>query len=309
MQKRFKKKCAICKLMSDDIHKHHQIPKDDSTIIEICSNCHYKIHHPEWKQGDLEQFRKEFTHAIDENIFSAGWGIIPNKIIHDDSINSLAKLLYCEITSLCAERGYCWASNRYLAGKFGVTMRSITRAITQLEKYLMFENRGGAQRRIWVHHVKPGQKWLGYKPNPDKNVEHNSNTLISKKNTRDASHHANPSKGTPRMDDYDRVPTDSQGNELPQKKYREKKSGVALRLQKKFAELCEKQLETRPILDKAGYFRVLSAMNQGGLTEAQILDLFDEWFTLGKSDEDTISLTRALSNRQIEAYKIRNNVR
>jgi hypothetical protein len=53
---------------------------------------------------------------------------------------------------------------------------------------------------------------------------------------------------------------------------------------------------------------VLFAMNTGGLSEVQIIDLFDEWFGLGKSDEETISITRALSARQIEQYKIRNNV-
>jgi hypothetical protein len=89
---------------------------------------------------------------------------------------------------------------------------------------------------------------------------------------------------------------------------REGKNKIALRIQHKFSDLCHERLGTRPILDIKGYKMVLFAMNTGGLSEVQIIDLFDEWFGLGKSDEETISITRALSARQIEQYKIRNNV-
>lgn len=115
------------------------------------------------------------------------------------------------------------------------------------------------------------------------------------------------------MDDLKRVPLDASGNEIEPKKSGFAKSPgknvIAINLQKKFSSMCLKILGSRPMLDKAGYIRVLAAMNEGKLSEAQVLDLFDEWFKLGKSDDETISLTRALSNRQIEGYKVRNNVR
>lgn len=89
----------------------------------------------------------------------------------------------------------------------------------------------------------------------------------------------------------------------------EGKNKIAMRLQRTFVDLCRKHLGTSPVMDVKGYKMCIFAMNSGGLTEPQIVDLFDEWFKLGRPDEETISVTRALSARQIEAYKIRNNVK
>lgn len=107
------------------------------------------------------------------------------------------------------------------------------------------------------------------------------------------------------------VPTDGEGNELPGKK---KAGGVglnklALRIRRKFGDLCEKHLGTRPVDDVKSYQIILFALKKGKLTEDQIYDLFDEWFKLGKPDEESIAITRALSGRQIEGYKVRNNVK
>lgn len=75
-----------------------------------------------------------------------------------------------------------------------------------------------------------------------------------------------------------------------------------------FSRLCKKVIGISPVEDVRGYQIVAFALGKGGLSEVQIFDLFDEWFKLGNSDEDTISITRALSARQIESYKVRNNV-
>jgi len=115
----------------------------------------------------------------------------------------------------------------------------------------------------------------------------------------------------PRMDDID-YNIDEDGNLRPGKKPKgpkpEGKNKIALRLHRKFVELCYRELGTRPVLDIKGYKIVLFALNTGGLTEPQIEDLYDEWFKLGKPDEETVSITRALSARQIEGYKVRNNI-
>lgn len=127
-----------------------------------------------------------------------------------------------------------------------------------------------------------------------------------------------PLEGKKRMDinynideDGNEVTHDSWGRPLRKgpKDQKEGKNKIALRLQHKFVELAQKHLGTSPVMDIKGYKMCLYAMNTGGLTEVQIKDLFDEWFKLGKSDEDTISITRALSARQIEAYKVRNGVK
>lgn len=76
-----------------------------------------------------------------------------------------------------------------------------------------------------------------------------------------------------------------------------------------FSEECKKHIGVTPTLAVRDHRQVTYAMNSGGLTEAQIYDLFEEWFGLGKSDEETLSLTRALSRHQIDGYKARNGVK
>jgi hypothetical protein len=108
------------------------------------------------------------------------------------------------------------------------------------------------------------------------------------------------------------VPIDEDGHETRPKRKGPKPEGknkVALRLHRKFVELCREHLDTSPVMDVKGYQICLFALNAGGLAEKQVVDLFEEWFSLGRPDEETISITRALSARQIEAYKVRNNVK
>jgi hypothetical protein len=89
---------------------------------------------------------------------------------------------------------------------------------------------------------------------------------------------------------------------------KEGKNKVALRIQHKFIELCKKNVGTSPVANVVGYKLALRVLNTGGLTEEQVYDLFDEWFTLGFPDEQTISIGRALSDNQVNAYKVRNQV-
>ena len=62
------------------------------------------------------------------------YAIIPANVRYDKDLPPNAKLLYGEITALCNEKGYCWATNNYFASLYSVGKKSITRWISSLEK-------------------------------------------------------------------------------------------------------------------------------------------------------------------------------
>ncbi len=70
------------------------------------------------------------------------FAIIPANVRYDKEISANAKLLYGEVTALCNEKGYCWASNNYFANLYNVEKRTISRWISELT------NKGFLQIRI-----------------------------------------------------------------------------------------------------------------------------------------------------------------
>lgn len=61
------------------------------------------------------------------------FAIIPANVRYDDKISANAKLLYGEITSLCNDKGICWAGNEYFANLYKTTKVTISRWIKQLK--------------------------------------------------------------------------------------------------------------------------------------------------------------------------------
>lgn len=61
------------------------------------------------------------------------YAIIPAEVRYSN-INPSAKLLFGEITALCNQKGYCWATNSYFSELYGVTKNTISAWINELKR-------------------------------------------------------------------------------------------------------------------------------------------------------------------------------
>ena len=67
------------------------------------------------------------------------YSVIPAVVRYSKDLSAQEKLLYSEISALTSAannyKGYCWATNRYFAGLYGLTKETISRQISKLARY------------------------------------------------------------------------------------------------------------------------------------------------------------------------------
>lgn len=94
------------------------------------------------------------------------YAVIPATIRYDNELKASEKLLYGEITSLANRMGYCFASNRYFANLYNVTIHTVSQWFSHLEKlgYIYIElvrdtkNNTITERRIYIKDIPYVQK-------------------------------------------------------------------------------------------------------------------------------------------------------
>ena len=118
---------------------------------------------------------------------SSYYAVIPAFVRYCKDVPDGAKLLYGEITALCNEQGYCWASNKYFSDLYGKSSDTISRWISQLAQagfiLTMVDNKKGNTRKIWLSEaqnyrqksVDPiGKNAVPYKENNTMNITLNN---------------------------------------------------------------------------------------------------------------------------------------
>lgn len=88
------------------------------------------------------------------------FSVIPTEIIINKEISSTSKLLYAVISSLTNEKGYCWASNKYLGELIDVSDRQIRNNLSELleEDLISIDIKENSKRKIRLKNILVGRK-------------------------------------------------------------------------------------------------------------------------------------------------------
>lgn len=114
-----------------------------------------------------------------------GYGLMPNCILYNKELTDKQKLLFCTISSLCAEKWYCRATNEYIWELLDADKSTISRNISVLQEkwFIGVEIDQNYKRKITLCKNSKGdtQKWVG--GDTQKWVDNNTSDKITNKNS------------------------------------------------------------------------------------------------------------------------------
>lgn len=107
------------------------------------------------------------------------YAILPAYVRYDNELSSTSKLFYAEITALCNEKGYCWATNSYFSTLFSISDRQVRNILKQLvdKSYIKVIIEKSTKRKIFVLDT-PEKNFRGvgslFPGSLEKNFHHNN---------------------------------------------------------------------------------------------------------------------------------------
>lgn len=105
------------------------------------------------------------------------WAVLPANVRYDENLTASAKLLYAEISALCDRYGYCYASNRYFAELYAVSLKTVQRLIKTLGEYGYI--RVEVERKPGTGEVVERRIYAGIIPEPNGIPPHLKNDMTS----------------------------------------------------------------------------------------------------------------------------------
>ncbi len=117
---------------------------------------------------------------------SAGtyWAVLTAPILESTEVSDGAKLFFAQVSRFTNARGYCWASNRTLSEELGISERTVSRYVAELESagFIMTELVGVSDRkRRRERHIRLAVPHpFNLAKNGDSNLAKNGDTNLAK---------------------------------------------------------------------------------------------------------------------------------
>lgn len=112
--------------------------------------------------------------------------VIPSTILYNNKLSDKDKLVFAVISNLTHEKGYCWASNRYISELLGCSPLTISRSVSHLNLLGIVRNEllkddHGTNRKIYINMSYINKGFVkNDKPSNQKRSANNITNIIKK---------------------------------------------------------------------------------------------------------------------------------
>ena len=231
------------------------------------------------------------------------YAIIPANVRYDKDLSPNAKLLYGEITALSNAEGFCWATNAYFAGLYGMSTRHTSRMISQLNDkgFIVVEIINEFERKIYINipHDKSVQPPTPKKskgqdekvqPPHDRNVYKNNTSINNTINI--TSNNKNNSANSPEFDrEFEQL------WKIYPRKLGKKKAFDSYKKARKIKKIPYETIEN-------GLYKYIDYI-KARETDEQFIQHASTWFNQEKWQDDYISATpQKKAKSPLDLYKM-----